>query len=138
MGVALMADLDKDTVDFVDNYDSTMKEPTLLPATFPNVLVTGHQAFFTHEAMTAIAGITLVLGLVGPGSHTGAQISLAGIGWGMGAAVCAACYFVMSDKASADGTGLHSVTLATGGLIVGAAAVALLGVSGVMPLTFTR
>ena len=32
-------DIDKDTVDFVDNYDDTMKEPTLLPATFPNVLV---------------------------------------------------------------------------------------------------
>ena len=32
-------DIDKDTVDFVDNYDSTMKEPTLLPATFPSVLV---------------------------------------------------------------------------------------------------
>jgi drug/metabolite transporter (DMT)-like permease len=85
----------------------------------------------------AIAGITLVLGLFGPGSHTGAQISLAGIAWGMGAAVCAACYFVMSDKASADGTGLHSITLATGGLVVGAATVALLGVSGVMPLAFT-
>ena len=32
-------DIDKDTVDFVDNYDNTMKEPTLLPATFPTVLV---------------------------------------------------------------------------------------------------
>lgn len=85
----------------------------------------------------AIAGITLVLGLVGPGSKTGAHISLAGIAWGMGAAICAACYFVMSDKASADGSGLHSLTLATGGLMVGAAAVALLGLSGVMPLVFT-
>ena len=35
----LFQDIDKDTVDFVDNYDSTMKEPTLLPATFPSVLV---------------------------------------------------------------------------------------------------
>ncbi len=35
----LFADIDKDTVDFVDNYDSTMKEPTLLPVTFPSVLV---------------------------------------------------------------------------------------------------
>ena len=35
----LFRDIDKDTVDFVDNYDSTMKEPTLLPATFPSVLV---------------------------------------------------------------------------------------------------
>ena len=35
----LFADIDKDTVDFVDNYDSTVKEPTLLPVTFPSVLV---------------------------------------------------------------------------------------------------
>lgn len=35
----LFKDIDKDTVDFVDNYDNTMKEPTLLPATFPSVLV---------------------------------------------------------------------------------------------------
>lgn len=35
----LFKDIDKDTVDFVDNYDSTMKEPTLLPVTFPTVLV---------------------------------------------------------------------------------------------------
>ena len=35
----LFNDIDKDTVDFVDNYDSTMKEPTLLPVTFPSVLV---------------------------------------------------------------------------------------------------
>lgn len=34
----LFADLDKDTVDFVDNYDGSMKEPTLLPTTFPNIL----------------------------------------------------------------------------------------------------
>ena len=35
----LFADIDKDTVDFVDNYDGTVKEPTLLPVTFPSVLV---------------------------------------------------------------------------------------------------
>ncbi len=35
----LFADIDKDTVDFVDNYDGTMKEPTLLPVTFPTLLV---------------------------------------------------------------------------------------------------
>ena len=35
----LFRDIDKDTVDFVDNYDNTMKEPTLLPATYPSVLV---------------------------------------------------------------------------------------------------
>ena len=35
----LFKDIDKDTVDFVDNYDNTMKEPTLLPASYPSVLV---------------------------------------------------------------------------------------------------
>jgi DNA gyrase subunit A len=35
----LFRDIDKDTVDFIDNYDNTMKEPTLLPVTFPSVLV---------------------------------------------------------------------------------------------------
>lgn len=35
----LFRDIDKDTVDFVDNYDNTMKEPTLLPVTFPSILV---------------------------------------------------------------------------------------------------
>ncbi|RHR10959.1 topoisomerase IV [Pseudoflavonifractor sp. AF19-9AC] len=36
-------DIDQDTVDFVDNYDGKMKEPTLLPTTFPNVLVSANQ-----------------------------------------------------------------------------------------------
>lgn len=35
----LFRDIDKDTVDFVDNYDATMKEPTLFPVSFPSVLV---------------------------------------------------------------------------------------------------
>ena len=35
----LFADIDKDTVDFVDNYDATMTEPTLFPGTFPSILV---------------------------------------------------------------------------------------------------
>ena len=35
----LFKDIDKDTVDFVDNYDNTLKEPTLLPASFPSILV---------------------------------------------------------------------------------------------------
>ena len=34
----LFAEIDKDTVDFVDNYDNTMKEPTLLPVRFPSIL----------------------------------------------------------------------------------------------------
>ena len=36
-------DIDSDTVDMVDNYDATMKEPALLPTTFPNVLVSANQ-----------------------------------------------------------------------------------------------
>lgn len=35
----LFRDIDKDTVDFVDNYDNTLKEPTLLPTSFPSILV---------------------------------------------------------------------------------------------------
>ncbi|MEO8883918.1 MAG: DNA gyrase subunit A [Devosia sp.] len=38
---ALLDDLDKDTVDFRDNYDGSLKEPTVLPARFPNILVNG-------------------------------------------------------------------------------------------------
>lgn len=36
-------DIDKDTIDFVDNYDGTLKEPTLLPTTFPNILANPNQ-----------------------------------------------------------------------------------------------
>ena len=39
----LFKDIDCDTVDMVDNYDATMKEPALLPTTFPNVLVSANQ-----------------------------------------------------------------------------------------------
>ena len=39
----LFKDIDSDTVDMTDNYDATTKEPTLLPTTFPNVLVTANQ-----------------------------------------------------------------------------------------------
>ena len=80
----------------------------------------------------SITGIMLVLNV-----FAAAHINLVGVGFALAAAVCAACYFVMSDEVTADGSGLNSITLATGGLIVGAVAVALLGVTGAMPLTFT-
>jgi len=80
----------------------------------------------------AIAGIMLVLNV-----FSGAHINLIGVGWALAAAVCAACYFMMSDEVAADGDGLNSITLATGGLIVGTAAVASLGATGLMPMTFT-
>ena len=38
----IFRDIDSDTVDFVDNYDNTMKEPALLPTTFPNILVSAN------------------------------------------------------------------------------------------------
>jgi len=41
LGAALMVDMDKDTVDFVPNYDETRTEPTVFPAAFPNLLVNG-------------------------------------------------------------------------------------------------
>src|SRR5258706_9443953 len=41
LGAALMTDMDKDTVDFVPNYDERMEEPTVFPAAFPNLLVNG-------------------------------------------------------------------------------------------------
>lgn len=41
LGTALMDDMDKDTVDFVPNYDERLTEPTVLPAAFPNLLVNG-------------------------------------------------------------------------------------------------
>jgi DNA gyrase subunit A len=37
----LLADLDKDTVDFMDNFDGTLREPTVLPARLPNLLLNG-------------------------------------------------------------------------------------------------
>ena len=94
----------------------------------------------------AIAGITLVLNIFSGGASAatpavGAHGTVAGVAWAVGAALCAACYFMMSGQVSssgaADDQGLHSITLATGGLITGALAVALLGFSGVMPMQFT-
>lgn len=41
LGAALMQDMDKDTVDFVPNYDERMTEPTVFPAAFPNLIVNG-------------------------------------------------------------------------------------------------
>src|SRR6187549_3471672 len=41
LGAALMSDMEKDTVDFVPNYDERLTEPTVFPAAFPNLLVNG-------------------------------------------------------------------------------------------------
>ena len=54
----LFRDLDCDAVDFVDNYDNTMKEPALLPTTFPNVLVSSNQGIAVGMA-SQICGFNL-------------------------------------------------------------------------------
>ena len=54
----LFRDIDKDTVDFVDNYDGSMQEPSLLPTAFPNVLVSSNTGIAAGMA-SAICGFNL-------------------------------------------------------------------------------
>ncbi len=82
----------------------------------------------------AIAGISLVLNIFAPSAG---RVDPVGVAWGLAAAVCAVCYFIMSDEVTADGSGLSATTLATGGLVVAAVAVGALGLLGVLPLRFT-
>lgn len=87
----LFRDIDADAVDFVDNYDGSMKEPTLLPTTFPNILVSANTGiavgmasnfcgFNLHEVCkTAIACIKdpthdILSTLPAPDFTTGGQI----------------------------------------------------------------
>ena len=87
----LFRDIDSDTVDMVDNYDSTMKEPALLPTTYPNVLVSANQGIAVGMASnicsfnlkevcdTAIALMKnpnhdILETLPGPDFSTGAQL----------------------------------------------------------------
>ena len=79
----------------------------------------------------AVVGVTLVLDV----AH-GARVDAVGVAWGLGAAICAVCYFMMSDRVTADGSGLHAITLAAGSLVVATIAVGALGALGVMPLRF--
>ncbi|HOM01537.1 MAG TPA: DNA topoisomerase (ATP-hydrolyzing) subunit A [Acetivibrio sp.] len=55
----LFKDIDKDTVDFVDNYDGSMKEPRLLPTTYPNVLVNANHGIAVGMA-SSICSFNLV------------------------------------------------------------------------------
>src|SRR6266404_5848492 len=52
LGDELMTDLDKETVDFIPNYDETTEEPTVLPAPFPNLLVNGSTGIAVGMATT--------------------------------------------------------------------------------------
>lgn len=80
----------------------------------------------------AVVGVTLVLDV-----WHGARVDAVGVAWGLGAAICAVCYFMMSDEVTADGSGLHAITLAAGSLVVATIAVGALGASGLMPLHFS-
>ena len=54
----IFKDIDSDTVDFVDNYDNTMKEPALLPTTFPNILVSANSGIAVGMA-SQFCGVNL-------------------------------------------------------------------------------
>ncbi len=54
----IFKDIDHDTVDFMDNYDGSMKEPQLLPTTFPNILVSSNQGIAVGMA-SMICGFNL-------------------------------------------------------------------------------
>jgi len=87
----IFKDIDCDTVDMVDNYDATMKEPSLLPTTFPNVLVSANQGIAVGMAsnicsfnLKEVCDTTIALmknpdhdileTLPGPDFSTGAQL----------------------------------------------------------------
>jgi len=49
----LLADLEKDTVDFVPNYDASLREPSVLPARFPNLLLNGSSGIAVGSPRTS-------------------------------------------------------------------------------------
>jgi DNA gyrase subunit A len=75
---AMMADLDKETVDFVPNYDETTEEPTVLPTTFPNLLVNGSSGIAVgmatnippHNMREVIDGVIAVIETRGQSKET--------------------------------------------------------------------
>jgi drug/metabolite transporter (DMT)-like permease len=75
----------------------------------------------------AVAGLVLVLNVIGGG----ARLDVAGVLWGLAAAVGLASYFVMSARLD---SGLPPVALACGGLLVGAVCMLVLGALGALPM----
>ena len=59
----IFKDIDSDTVDFVDNYDNTMKEPALLPTTFPNILVSANSGIAVGMMSTAVPILLICVGI---------------------------------------------------------------------------
>jgi drug/metabolite transporter (DMT)-like permease len=80
----------------------------------------------------AFAGLVVALNV-----SCGGNRDVVGVAWALGATMCMGCYYLLSDRYGAGGTGIHSITLAAAGLAVAAVAVPLLGLTGAMPLTFT-
>ena len=78
MAEAMMGDLDKETVDFVPNYDETTEEPTVLPTTFPNLLVNGSAGIAVgmatnippHNMREVIDGVIAAIDLRGQSKET--------------------------------------------------------------------
>ncbi|HYI55723.1 MAG TPA: EamA family transporter [Microlunatus sp.] len=77
-------------------------------------------------AALAMAGLVLVLDLTGD-----VRISLVGVAWGLGAALCLCVYFVLSESSSSSSPALLLTTVGTG---VGAVVLVLAGVIGIVPL----
>jgi drug/metabolite transporter (DMT)-like permease len=82
--------------------------------------------------VAALGGLGLMLDLSGAGG-----VSLAGVLWALAAAVAMAVYFFQSAQPGADGEeALPPVVLTWGGMVTGAAAIAVVGATGLMPLRF--
>lgn len=80
-------------------------------------------------ALLAGLGLVLVLDLL-----SGAQVSVVGIAWGLGAMLGAAFYFILSAQ---EGNGLPPIVLAAGGLVTGAVLLMVAGVLDLVPMTVT-
>ncbi|MGW6658423.1 EamA family transporter [Rhodococcus sp. NPDC055024] len=80
-------------------------------------------------AAVALIGAAVVIDVFGS-----AEISAAGVAWGLAAAACLAVYFVISERADGD---LHPVVLAASGLTVSALVIGTLGLVGILPFQFS-
>ncbi len=85
----MMADLDKETVDFVPNYDETTEEPTVLPAPFPNLLVNGSTGIAVGMATNIPPhNMREVIDAASSGRSRAAQSDDAADGWRRSSASC--------------------------------------------------
>ena len=75
-GSQLMQDMEKDTVDFVPNYDETRTEPTVFPAAFPNLLVNGGTGIELLDFPNLLRGIDSINGPAGVNRCAAARSSL--------------------------------------------------------------